>query len=252
MQVIVCEQQAGGARRGAGIGTLVAGTLLVLGAGILAFEVYGTGFLSAFTPTGRATTTQLVIGALAWSFALVAPASFGMLGIVRVGRGVEHFTATRPRTSPAMRVRSGIPDDHAVATRVRLPDGSRIVPELVIGPFGAAVIEELPPIGAVVARGPRSWEVRFADGRVHMIDQPFERATRDAERVRAWFSDEASDHVVKVYAAVVGTDPNATRTSTCAYITAEQVGAWLASLPPQRSFDAGRRDRVIRQVRAGL
>ena len=143
-------------------------------------------------------------------------------------------------------------DDHAVAIRVRLPDGSRIVPEIVIGPFGAAVIEELPPIGAVVNRGPRSWDVRLADGKIHMIDHPLEHATRDAERVRTWFGGEDSDHVVKVYAAVVGTDPNVSRTPGCAYITAEQVGPWLRSLPIQRSFDADRRERVIRLVRSTL
>jgi hypothetical protein len=50
----------------------------------------------------------------------------------------------------------------------------------------------------------------------------------------------------------VGTDPDVARTPTCAYITPEQVGPWLASLPPQRSFDADRRERIIRLVRSGL
>jgi hypothetical protein len=64
-----------------------------------------------------------------------------------------------------------------------------------------------------------------------------------------WFADDDSDYVVKVYAAVVGTDRAVARTPSCAYIGPEQVGAWLASLPPQRSFDADRRERAIKLVR---
>jgi hypothetical protein len=67
-----------------------------------------------------------------------------------------------------------------------------------------------------------------------------------------WFAGDDSDHVVKVYAAVVGTDPSVVRSPSCAYITPDQVGPWLASLPPQRSFDADRRNRIIRIVRDTL
>ena len=252
MQVIASERPVDRAARAAVLRAFLVGSILLVGATFLAYLVFGTGLLSTFTPSGRATTAQLVMGALAWTFGLVAPASFGVVGLARVGSAVEHVASHRPRPTPAVRFRDGIPDDHAVATRVRLPDGSRIVPEIVIGPFGAAVIEELPPAGAVVNRGPRSWDVRLADGKVHMIDQPLERATRDAERVRTWFGGEDQDHVVKVYAAVVGSDPKVQRTPTCAYITPDQVGAWLASLPIQRSFDSDRRDRVIRLVRSAL
>lgn len=252
MQVIASERPVDRAARTATLRAFLVGSILLAGASLLAYLVFGTGLLSTFTPSGRATTAQLVAGALAWTFGLTAPAAFGIVGLFRVGSAVESVAARRPRPTPAVRSRDGIPDDHAVATRVRLPDGSRIVPEIVIGPFGAAVIEELPPPGAVVGRGPRSWDVRLADGKVHMIDHPLERAARDAERVRTWFGGEDQDHVVKVYAAVVGTDPKVERTPTCAYITADQVGPWLASLPVQRSFDADRRDRVIRMVRSAL
>lgn len=237
------------AARAAIIRAFLVGAILLVGASFLAYLVFGTGLLGAFTPTGRATPAQLVTGALAWTFGLTAPAAFGVVGLARVGSAVEHVAARRPRPTPAVRFRSGIPDDHAVATRVRLPDGSRIVPEIVVGPFGAAVIEELPPQGAVVGKGPRSWDVRLADGKVHMIDHPLERASRDAERVRTWLGGEDADHIVKVHAAVVGSDPTVQRTPSCAYIRPEQVGPWLASLPPQRSFDADRRERVIRMLR---
>lgn len=230
--------------------TLLIGTLFLISATMLAYAVFGTGILEAFTPTGRATSTQLAVGALAWTFGLVAPASFGVLGIVRLGSVVEHLADRRPRPTPALRAGKSIGPDHAIAARVPLPDGSRVIPELVIGPFGAAVIEELPPAGAIVSRGPRSWEVRVANGRTHLIDHPLERASRDADRVRVWFGGDDADHVVKVYAAVVGTDPRIERTSTCASLRPEQVGPWLASLPAQRSFDRDRQDRVIRMVQS--
>ena len=253
MQVIAIDQdRVRFAVGSAVVRALVVGTVLIASAGLLAWLVFGTGVLETFTPSGRVTTGRLIIGVVAWTFALIAPAGFGIIGLVRVGTAVEQIAASRPRMTPAYRLRAGLPDDHAIATRVRLPDGSRVIPELVIGPFGAAVIEELPPAGAVVSRGPRSWDVRLSDGRVQMIDHPLERATRDAERVRAWFSGDEEEHVVKVYAAVVGADPKVERSSTCAYITPDQVGPWLASLPPQRSFDADRRDRVIRLVRSAL
>jgi hypothetical protein len=252
MQVIDSERPLDRAARAAILRTFLVGSILLVGATFLAYLVFGTGLLSVFTPSGRPTTPQLVAGALAWTFGLTAPAAFGVVGLYRVGSAVERIAARRSRSTPAVRVRNGIPDDHAVATRVRLPDGSRVVPEIVIGPFGAAVLEELPPTGAVVSRGPRSWDVRLADGRIHMIDHPLERASRDADRVRTWLGGEDADHVVKVYAAVVGADPKVERTPSCAYISADQVGPWLASLPIQRSFDADRRDRAIRMVRENL
>lgn len=253
MQVIASDHaRAGLPSRFDVIRAMVVGTFLVAGASLLAWMLFGSGVLDRLVPSGRASTTQLVAGALAWAFALAAPAAFGFAGLLRVGSAFERAAARRARPTPAVRASGAIADDHAVATRVRLPDGSRVIPELVIGPFGAAVVEELPPPGAIVSRGPRSWEVRLADGRTHLMDHPLIRATRDAERVRVWFAGEDNEQVVKVYAAVVGLDPTVERSATCAYIKPDQVGAWLASLPPQRSFNADRREQVLRQVREAI
>lgn len=251
MQVIASVRaEVGRPGRGGIVRALVVGTIFLVGGTLLAYTVFGTGLLSAFTPSGRATSTQLAIGALVWTFGLVAPAAFGILGVIRVGSAIGSISDRRIRPTPAYSARAMLGEDHAVATRVPLPDGSRVIPEIVVGPFGAAVIEVLPPAGAVISRGTRSWEVRIADGRTHLIDHPLERASRDADRVRVWFGGDDADHVVKVYAAVVGTDPNVLRTSNCALITPDQVGPWLASLPAQRSFDADRRQRIIRMVQA--
>jgi len=253
MQVIASERPIAGLPSRFDIArAVVVGGILVVGAAVLGYLIFSTEFLGQFTPSGRANATQLAAGALAWTFALTAPAGFGLVGLVRLGSAVERYAARRRPPTPVVAIARTVADDHAVATRVRLPDGSRIVPELVIGPFGAAVIEELPPPGAVLSRGPRSWEVRLADGKGHLIDHPLERAARDAERVRTWFASDDSDHVVKVYAAVVGSDPSVGRIPSCAYIAPDQVGPWLASLPPQRSFDADRRAKIIKLVRATL
>jgi len=228
------------------------GLSLVLTSAGLLYIVFVANFLDRFMPSGRPTTFELVSGALAWTFALTAPAGFGLLGLARLSTAVDRWRARRPRVTPAVRLRRAIGDDHVVATSVRLPDGSRVLPELVVGPFGAALLEELPPVGAVMSRGVRSWEVRVGNGYIRTIENPLERAAHDAERVRAWLTPEDSDIVLKVYAAVVGTDPNVQRSPACALIAPSQVAQWLASLPPQRSLDKGRTDRIVREIRAAL
>jgi hypothetical protein len=230
-----------------GVGTILVGTSLVL-----LYLVFGENFVDRFMPAGRPTTYELVAGALAWTFALTAPAGFGLVGIARLVTAYDRWRARRPRVTPAVRLRRAIGDDHIVATGVRLPDGSRVLPELVVGPFGAAILEELPPPGAVMSRGVRSWEVRVGNGQIRTIENPLALAAHDAERVRAWLSPDDSDHVIKIYAAVVGSDPRVERTSSVALIDSSQVAAWLHSLPPQKSLDQSRRDRIVREIRAAL
>jgi hypothetical protein len=228
------------------------GVILVAGALFVIYLVVFAGFLARFNPSARPTTYQLVTGALAWSFALTAPAAAGLLGLLRLSTALERHRARRARITPAVRLARAIGDDHIVATGVQLPDGSRIVPELVVGPFGAAVIEELPPASAVMSRGVRSWEVRVGNGHVRTIENPLERASRDVDRVRSWLSGDETDYVVKVYAAVVGSDPLVERSPTCAVVAPDQVAEWLTSLPPQRTIDLGHRERIVRMVRAAL
>jgi hypothetical protein len=253
MQVLASNRtRAGQPSRFGVITSLVMGFALVSASGALLYLVFGANFLDRFMPTGRPTTYELVAGALAWTFALTAPAGFGLVGVARIVTAFERWRARRPRITPAVRLRRTIGDDHVVATAVRVPDGSRILPELVIGPFGAAVIEELPPPGAVLSRGVRSWEVRVGNGYIRTIENPLERAAHDAERVRSWLSPDDGDMVLKVYSAVVGVDSRVERTPACALIAPNQVAEWLASLPPQKSLDTGRRERIVKEVRAAL
>lgn len=253
MQVIASSRSRAGQPSRVGVVLpLIVGTALVATSVALLYLVFGQNFVDRFMPTGRPTTYELVAGALAWTFALTAPAGFGLVGVARLVTAYDRLRARRPRLTPAVRLRRAIGDDHVVATGVRLPDGSRVLPELVVGPFGAAIIEELPPIGAVMSRGVRSWEVRVGNGQIRTIENPLVLAAHDAERVRAWLSSDESDRVLKVYAAVVGIDPKVERTSSVAMIDPTQVAAWLASLPPQKSLDASRRDKLVKQIRAAL
>jgi hypothetical protein len=103
-----------------------------------------------------------------------------------------------------------------------------------------------------MSRGVRSWEVRVGNGQIRTIENPLLLAAHDAERVRSWLSPEDSDHVIKVYAAVVGTDPRVERSPSVALISPAQVAEWLSSLPPQKSLDSGRREKIVKQIRAAL
>jgi hypothetical protein len=253
MQVLASNHvRAGRPSRFGVVSALGIGVALVVASATLLYLVFGQNLMTRFMPTGRLSTSDLVVGGLAWTFALTAPAGFGLIGVARLATAFDRWRARRPRVTPAVRLRRAIGDDHVVATSIRLPNGSRVLPELVIGPFGAAVIEELPPPGAVMSRGIRSWEVRVGNGYIRTIENPLDRAAHDAELVRAWLAPDDGDHVLKLYAAVVGTDPNVRRTPTCALIAPSQVAEWLASLPPQKSLDAARRDRIVREIRAAL
>jgi len=223
-----------------GLGLVTAG--LALG-----WFMLGTPFLSAFQPTGRPDAAQSAIGAIAWAAALIAPAAVVIAGAARLASVTEAVIASRPRPTPAARLGAELGDEFLVASRVRLADGRRI-PEVVIGPFGAAVIAELPPAGVTRHRG-TSWEVRGPRGQWLPIENPLDRASRDAERVRRWVAHEDHDFVVKVYAAVVSSDPTVARTPGCAVIAADQIPAWLRSLPAQRSFTEARRSGLTDLLR---
>jgi hypothetical protein len=222
---------------------LVAGAVLIAGGLALGFLMLGTPFLAAFTPTGRPEPGQVAIGALAWAVALIAPATVLVVGAARLATVIDTFLSSRPRPTPASRLGEALGADHHVAARVRLPDG-RVIPELVIGPFGAAIIEELPP-PRVTRRHGASWEVRGPRGQWLPLENPLDRATRDAERVRRWAAHEDHDFVLKVYPAVVSSDPGVQRTASCAVIAADQIPAWLRSLPTQRSLTVPRRARLV-------
>ncbi len=228
---------------------LTVGTILLGGGILLGYLLLTAGIVERFAVPPRPSPVEMAAGVLAWTFALVVPAGFAVIGALRLLDTIG-VSRHRPRIRPAARVAHAMPDDHLVASRVRLPDG-RLVPELIVGPFGVVVVGELPPAGASRHSGGR-WEVRVERGRWVPIENPLDRTSRDAERVRRWLGSDDSDHVVRVHAVLIDPDRRVERTPTCAVTTAQELPAWLASLPAQRSFVADRQARVADTVRASL
>jgi hypothetical protein len=209
---------------------LAVGSILLVGGLFLAWVALATPVLTGLTPaTTRPGPAQMVMGGAIWGITLVAPPSFAIVGALRIGR-VARAVTVKPQSRAMTRAARAIGDEFASATNVRLPDG-RVVRDLVLGPFGLAVINELPPARVT---------------RHHGVD----RTARDGERIRRWFASIERDFVVKVYAAAVTSDPTVTRTPQCAVVTAEQIPAWLASLPPARALTADRQAELIAQIRS--
>lgn len=223
------------------------GIVLLTGGIFLAWLALATPVVGSLTPEAvRPSLVQLASGGLIWAIALVAPPSFAIVGTVRLARVVRALTA-KPTPRAVAKLAAILGDDYVVAQDARLPDG-RVLRNLVIGPFGLAVLNELPPT-TVTRHNSTSWEIRRRDGRWVPYQNPIERTGRDGERVRRWFGSQELDFLVKVYAAAVTEDPTVARTPTCAVIGPEQIPAWLASLPPARALTADRRSDVVDIVR---
>ncbi len=228
------------------VGTAV-GAILLLGGLFLAWLAFATPVLTDLsrTPT-RAGPGQVALGGAIWGFALVAPASFAIVGALRLGRVARALTA-RPQVRAVNRAAAAMGDEYVCAADVRLPDG-RVVRNLVLGPYGLAILLELPPPRATRHTGV-SWELRRPDGRWAPWENPLERSARDAERVKRWVASTERDYVVKVFSAVITTDPTVTRTPACAVLDPEQIAAWLASLPPARALNPDRRADLVELIR---
>jgi hypothetical protein len=226
---------------------LAVGGILVLGGIFLAWVAFATPVLTGLNPAvPRPNPAQLAIGGAIWAFTLVAPPAFAIVGALRIGRVARAVTA-KPTPRAMTRAAHDVGDEYTAAHNVRLPDG-RIVRDLVVGPFGLAVINELPPPRVTRHTG-ISWEIRGRDGRWVHYENPLERTMRDGERVKRWVASIERDYVVKVYAAVVTEDPSLARIPGCAVVTTDQIPAWLASLPPARALTPDRHADLIEQVR---
>jgi hypothetical protein len=228
------------------LGSVIVGTLLIVGGVVLAYLAFATPILGSVLPSGRPTVGQIAAGVAVWALALVAPAAFLLAGMSRLVRILTTVRGRIPRRSATLRALESLPAEITVASGITLADG-RPVSELVLGSFGAVVVRELPPAAVTRVREGR-WEARGAR-RWIALENPLDRASRDAERVRRWFGHDDADFVVKVYAVVVGSNPGVERTTTCAVVTPDRLGDWIIALPPQRSLTEGRRQRMLDSVR---
>jgi hypothetical protein len=228
------------------LGTIVGGVLLLGGLG-LAWLAFATPIVRGLTPNVvRPTPDQMLIGGLVWGLSLVVPPCLAIVGTIRLSV-VAATALRRPKTGPVGSVAEALGDEYVVAPSVRLPDG-RLIRNIVVGPFGVAIVGELPSAKNLRRHG-NSWEMRRVDGRWAPLESPLEHATRDADRIRHWLAAEDRDFLVKVYSAVVVGDQPIARTSACAAIAADQIPAWLGSLPPQRSLNADRQADIVDRIR---
>lgn len=229
------------------VSTLVGGVLF-FGGLALAWLALATPLVRGLTPSVvRPAPDQMALGALVWGLSLVAPPAFAIVGAIRLSV-VASAVLRKPQVGAVKGVAGELGDEYVVAPVVHLADG-RAVKNLIVGPFGMAILSELPPPNVTRHQG-QTWELRRHDGRWVPFQNPMERASRDMERVRHWIAGEERDFVVKIYAAVVTTDEAVTRTPSCAVLQPDQIPAWLASLPPQRSLSADRREDLVARVRS--
>lgn len=229
------------------LGGTIVGSILVVGGLLLAYVALATPVLGTLVPGGRPDAGRMVVGMVIWAVALVAPAAFLLIGATRLAQTVSAVRRHVPHRSGPLRGLVGLPEGMVALNGLTLPDG-RPVADLVLGPFGAAVIRELPPAAVTRVRDGR-WEARGSRGWIPLED-PLERASRDAERVRRWMAHDDADFIVKAYAAVVGPEPTIARTSTCAVLTPDQLAGWLQALPPQRSLTESRRAQMVELARS--
>ena len=226
---------------------VLAGVALLAGGLFLAWLAFATPMVTALAPAAlRPTLVQMATGGLVWGVALVAPPAFAFVGAWRLSRVFRALTA-RPQPGLLSAAAKELGDDYTAVSEVVLPDG-RVIHDLVVGPFGVAVIADMPP-SRYVRRTGGSWELKGPGGRWVHMENPLERVARDSERVKRWFGGAERDYVLKVYSALVTSDPSIGRTPSCAVITHEQIPAWLTSLPPSRIINAERRDEIVERIR---
>jgi hypothetical protein len=213
----------------------------------MGYLVLATPLAERFMPHGQSSAESVILSALGWTLLLTAPAIAGIAGIARLADVADRGLAGWRRPDPLTALCRVLGPEYAAAAGIRLPDG-RVVAEVIVGPHGVAVFEPLPPRAFLRQHG-SAWELRVGKDRWVPQENPFERATRTADRMRHWLSTDDRDFVVKVHVAVIASDTSLPRTPTCAVITRDQVAAYLASLPAQRSFTAERRAQVFELLR---
>jgi hypothetical protein len=225
-------------------GTLVGSILVTTGLSV-AYLVLTTPLVETLVPSspgGR----QVAIGFGIWSFSLVAGGALLVSGTSRLAAILAMLRGRVDLRYPARRAIGSGSDEMIVVADV-VPGEGRPIPELVIGAFGVAVIHFLAPsrpghLGRA-AQQPDTGASQRSSG------DPLAAVVRDSDRVRRWLSEADLDFVVRVYAALVVSDRTLERSPNCAVISPEQIPAWIASLPRQRTLTAGRRGKLLAMAR---
>jgi hypothetical protein len=238
-----------GPRLFAASGPAIVGAAWLGIAGAVAWLVFATPLLAHLLDLRNGGPMAPVIGAAALAVALTAPAAFAIVGIARLGGAATRARVARGSTTPVTRKAAQLPEGCTVIPRIWLPDG-RWIPDVVVGPHGVAIFESLPPAAASRRTGDR-WEVRFSDRTWRPIENPLQKAARDADRLRRHLDAQERDFVVRVQAAVLGDPGTVGRVDGCSVVAPDDVPAWLAALPAQRGLSPDRLAHV-RELLADL
>jgi hypothetical protein len=232
-------------RRAPRLGMLVGGSVygsLLTAAGLgIAYLALATPLVSRLSSDGLAGTNRAPMGPGILALALIAGGALLLAGTNRLAVTVAHLRVGGGTLGPGARALTSVAGTVAVVPDV-VPSEGRPIPELAIGPFGVAVLHELPS-GRRYRQVGNAWEYQARAGWLPM-DNPLDQANRDAERVRRWFSIADLDFVVRVYAAVIVGDRSIPRSTGCAVVTPDQLPVWIAALPGQRSLTPARRLRL--------
>ncbi len=227
--------------------TLLGATLVAVGLSY-AFMVIATPLVSSLVPANRG-GNQVTIAMLVWALSLIAGGALLVAGTNRLAATLASVRSHAMQLSPVVRAIAHLSPEVVVASGV-VPQDGRPIPELVIGPFGVAVVHAMESSDSTRRVGVL-WEAHTRDG-WRPTEHPIDRVARDAERVRHWLTNGDLDFVVRVYAALVTPDLSIARSPLCAVITPEQIPAWIAALPRQRSLSAGRRHHLVARVREAV
>jgi hypothetical protein len=221
-------------------GSVYGALLTTAGLGI-AYLALATPLVSVLARDPLTGTGRLPMGLGILGLSLIAGGALLLAGANELATVLARLRVGEEGPRPGARALASMVAEVAVVADV-LPGDGGAIPELVIGPFGVAVLHALPAGRQCRQVGP-SWEYRTRDGWMP-IDSPLEGPNRDADRVRRWFTIADLDFVVRVYAALIVGDGSLPRSATCAVVTAEQLPAWIAALPSQRSLTPARRLRL--------
>lgn len=235
--------------RALAIARLIGGLYVVTGLGI-AWLTLTTPFVDVFAAHSQAFAGQTATHALGWLMALALP---GLCLIVGAHRILDFADVTIPfagRRDPLADLGSSLGDEYTAVHDLVLA-GGRQVGRMIVGPQGIVVLGQLPsPSTARQVDG--HWEGRLDDERWVAIEDPLDRTARDAQAVRRWLVGDEHGFVVKVYAVVVTDHAPATRNAAVGIVRRGDVPAFLASLPPHRTFTPARRAQVVDRIRSSL
>jgi hypothetical protein len=225
-------------------GTLV-GSVLVAAGMILAFLVIATPLVSTLALASRG-GTHMTIAMFVWALSLILGGALLVAGTNRLAATVASVRSHTTRLTPLLRALGHLPDEVVVATGAIPHDGIR-AGELLVGPFGVAIVHAMPH-ASLLRRVGQTWEGRTRSGHWIPAESPLDGASREADRIRHWLTTGDLDFVVRVYTALVSIDPTVVRTSSCAVITPDQIPAWIEALPRQRSLTASRRSHLLARI----